>query len=233
MKYVLHHASPAIIWPGFHIETKTGDGAAKLAEELNRLDTELVRTRVELQTQIEAKNNALRKVTDLEALGVELELRLKGSVTNRALKQRLSVRTGQVRELLYVLEHAQGILAEYIEPNGRVKPRAALTSLLGVLDDSALVTMMRELISVKNNGACYQSEPFSVQDDQVYVNARLVDPVRFAIKPSECVVNSTTNHFAPSKKLKRRVKKLRARVSELENARDELLSEIRANAERD
>lgn len=170
MKYALHHASPAIIWPGFHIETKTVAGAAKLAEELNRLDKDMNDwavechkaqaerdgLRKELDVQIEAKNNALRKVTDLEALGVELELRLKGSVTNRALKQRLGVRTGQVSELLNVLEAAQGILARYVEPGHPMKARYALTGLLDILDDGELVSMMRnlrELIGVKDNGS--------------------------------------------------------------------------------
>lgn len=79
MKYVLHHASPAIVWPGFHIETKTGDGAAKLAEELNRLDKDMNDWAVEchkaqaerdglrkgLNVQIEANQSNLKKLTEL------------------------------------------------------------------------------------------------------------------------------------------------------------------------
>lgn len=258
MKYEQRKYSPNrefVSWPGFEIETVTAMGAAKLVEELNHLDknmndwavgchkaqAERDDLREELDVQIEAKNNALRKVTDLEAL-----------------KQRLGVRTHQVSELLNVLEAAQGILARYVEPGHPMKARYALTGLLGILDDGELVSMMRnlrELIGVKDNGsdgkryiagfgivtpngAGYQPEPFTVQANQVYVNKSLVldgiiPTTKLAAEPQGRVVNNTTNHFGPSKKLKRKNRKLKARVSELENELDELLSEIRANAERD
>lgn len=106
--------------------------------ELNRLNGEV-------DVQVEAKNNALRKVADLEALGVEMELKLKGTPSNRALKQRLGVRNSQVRELLDVLERCQGILADYLDPSAGIKPRAALNHLLDILDDGAFVTRINHL----------------------------------------------------------------------------------------
>ena len=403
MKYAHLKGSPNkeyVSWPGFSIETVTGSGAATLADELNRLDHLATQRDQELVVQIEAKNNALRKVGDLEALGVEMELKLKGSPSNRALKQRLSVRNSQVRELLDVLERCQGILADYLDPATGIKPRAALNHLLDVLDDGALVTRINhlsEMIQKRplgweiDNGSveltkadrlkvlealkssvvsCYpgmwseelvgvnqealrilgasedddvangsqardpshsirpnpntapwwathlfqdgsdcqwyfgkshengwiDAETFShasrlwtphniiagtlhslpiiprvgdevmvtlkrmpdgkqyvsgigvgieqsfiVQADQVYVNGACIEKssisaMELGTAIHECferVVNNTTNNFGPSEKLKRKNRKLKARVSELENERDELLSEIRANAERD
>lgn len=62
-----------------------------------------------------------------------------------AFEERLGVRDQQARRLLDALEAAQGILAQYITPQSGIKPRAALTSLLVVLDDAFLITMMRNL----------------------------------------------------------------------------------------
>lgn len=67
MKYVSDQPlgqSPQVVWTGFSIPVQSSHGAAKLVDELNRLDVELVRTRQELEAvkrdltlQIEAKNN--------------------------------------------------------------------------------------------------------------------------------------------------------------------------------
>lgn len=152
MKYVsqqLLGQTPQVVWEGFAIPTQSSYGADKLAEELNRLDHLATQRDQELVVQIEAKNNALRKVSDLEK-------QLMGTPTNRELKQRLGVRTGQVHELLDVLERCQSILAQYITPLSGIRPKVALTSLLDILDGGDLIDMMRnlrELISVKNNGS--------------------------------------------------------------------------------
>ncbi|UOL48356.1 hypothetical protein [Pseudomonas phage Almagne] len=119
----------------------TIDGKRYLLESLATED---------LSVQVEIKCKALKRVEELEKQVFD------GECDNKALTQRLGVRTSQVSRLLYVLERCQGILAAYVQPEPRLKPKVALQDLLDVLDDSALVTMMRnlrELIGVKDNGS--------------------------------------------------------------------------------
>lgn len=153
MKYEVHsnHGTVhRVVFPGFHIETVHKFGADKLAEELNRLDQEVNKANESLAVQIEAKCKALKRVEELDKQVFD------GECENKALEQRLGVRTSQISKLLDVLERAQMALALYIEPGASLKPKAVLTDLMGILDDGALVSTMRnlrELILVKDNGS--------------------------------------------------------------------------------
>ncbi|AUM59787.1 hypothetical protein [Pseudomonas phage PMBT14] len=160
MKYSVHSITThdngmklyTISSPGFSTQVCSSQAhpIETLCGELNRLHHMAAKLEGELVVQIEAKCKALKRVEELEKRVFDSECE------NKALTQRLGVRTGQVSRLLDVLERCQGILAAYVQPEPRLKPKVALQDLLDILDDCALVTEMnnlRELIGVKDNGS--------------------------------------------------------------------------------
>lgn len=177
-----------------------------------------------LAVQVEAKCKALDRAREAENIAdqlrrdvTHLEHKLfEANCEGRSFEQRLGVRTGQVRRLLTALEHAQAILAAYVQPEPHVKPKSALNDLLGVLDDGELVTMMRKLrewLGVKEPASQHRGEsPLIVHADQVFINGEAIDSIKSTIGQTdlaaelrERVVNNTTNHFEPKKKHIRRV----------------------------
>lgn len=149
MKYEVSKSTPAVTWPGFHIETRTGDGADCLASELNRLHKDMddwangchkasaerdekSKTIVELKKQVEDL-----KVLNTVAKGKILAL------------QSLAVDDNQdIQRLLDAIEASQSVLGAYISPglpDTAETAQKALSDLQGILGDGKLVTLCRGL----------------------------------------------------------------------------------------
>lgn len=138
MKYQHHKGAPDrefVSWPGFEIETMTGSGAAALAQELNKMDSDL-------RVQIEAKCKALKEVEDLKVLNTVA----KGKIL--AL-QSLAVDDNQdIQRILDAIEASQSVLGAYISPglpDTAETAQKALSDLQGILGDGKLVTLCRGL----------------------------------------------------------------------------------------
>lgn len=254
MKYVSHQPlgqSPHVVWTGFSIPVQSSHGAAKLAEELNRLDTDLVRTRQELEAikrdltlQVEAKNNYI----------------------------------SQAATFVTAIRESQKILAEYIDPSAvplgpkaeRAHIRHALTELLGVLDHRDLVALVqgsslseehirkgsiktavemstlndwenathqitfdgKHWVNVELDVDCFTAcsdgkrswSVDSIPSANVVQRPTTEADIDYEVSPAilERVVNNTTNHFAPEPKAsKKQLRELKKAVKYFEEYADE------------